>query len=62
MPILFHGLGVLSNIDQLRKGQNNYLMRLIMSHRATRSDDDDDYGDDDDDDKENTDNSVANRV
>lgn len=37
-------------------------MRLIMSHRATRSDDDDDYGDDDDDDKENTDNSVANRV
>lgn len=36
MPILIHGLGVLSNIDKLWKGQNNYLMRLFMSHRVTR--------------------------
>lgn len=73
MPILIHGLGVLSNIDELRKGQNNYLMKLFMSHRVTRNDDDyndsygddykDDYhGDDHDDDNDNTDSELGNKT
>lgn len=53
MPILIHGLGVLTNIDQLWKVQNNHLMRLYMSHGATRTDNDDD---------DNTDNELSNKI